>query len=157
MKRRNVIRALSWAALSSATFDLPTDAAARKRFIGAWTLVSQQHEGKESEKQIGRLTYDKAGRMAVQVMRLGRRSSVSSHLAVASAGIEDLRQIADGFLAYYGSFDIDEANKTVIHHVEACIFPAWVGTDLKRTYEFSGNHLILKVGADRLVWERLPD
>jgi len=49
----------------------------------------------------------------------------------------------------------------VIHHVEAALYPGWVGTDLKRSYEFSGNQLILTAasanGALRLVWERQPD
>ncbi len=41
--------------------------------------------------------------MSVQVMQPGRQSSNS-----------------DGYLAYYGTYTLDEQNETVIHHVEAC-------------------------------------
>jgi hypothetical protein len=33
---------------------------------------------------------------------------------------------------YFGTFDIDEATRTVIHHVQASLVPSYVGTDLKR-------------------------
>ena len=45
----------------------------------------------------------------------------------------------------------------LIHHVEACTFPAWIGTEQRRLYEFVGNHLVLSFGPNRLIWERLPD
>jgi hypothetical protein len=49
----------------------------------------------------------------------------------------------------------------VIHHVEACLVPSWVGTDLKRTYRFNANRLVLTAviatNVVELVWERKPD
>jgi len=66
-----------------------------------------------------------------------------------------------GFIAYFGTFDVDESAKTVIHHVQACLVPSWVGTDLKRTYRFEANRLVLTATAAtsvlELVWEREPD
>ena len=43
------------------------------------------------------------------------------------------------------------------HHVEGGLSPNMVGSDLKRSYEFSGNRLILKpVGQTGvLTWERV--
>jgi hypothetical protein len=48
-----------------------------------------------------------------------------------------------GFIAYFGTFDVDESTQTVIHHVQACLVPSWVGTDLKRTYRFNASRLVL--------------
>ncbi len=121
------------------------------RFAGVWKLVSFETRGRDGsvthpfgENPVGRITYDKAGRMSAQLMRPGRRSDDRT-----------------GFFAYFGTYRIDEASRTVVHHVEACLAPAWVGTDVRRTYEFSGNRLILTVtredGVGRLVWEREPD
>jgi hypothetical protein len=49
----------------------------------------------------------------------------------------------------------------VVHHVQASLVPSFVGTDLKRTYEFAGTQLILSARTDegslRLIWEREPD
>ena len=70
-----------------------------------------------------------------------------------------MRDILTGFASYFGTFDIDEPSQTVIHHVQAHLIPSRVGTDLRRTYEFSGStQLILTAvsdqGTTRLVWQR---
>jgi len=64
-----------------------------------------------------------------------------------------------GFNAYFGTFDVDQASGTVIHHLQSALIPSWVGTDQRRKYEFSaaGELIILNTasGADyRLVWQR---
>jgi Lipocalin-like domain len=135
----------------------------RKRFVGAWRLLSFEVSVQGNvahpygEHPIGRLTYDEAGRMSAQAMRIGRESSVDDPGDVAGASYEELRQIADGYIGYYGSFTLDEESKTVIHHVECCTLPAWVGTEQRRQYEFTGAHLTLRADSAKLVWERLPD
>ncbi len=65
-----------------------------------------------------------------------------------------------GYVAYFGTYAIDDDAGTVTHSVEGSnIFP-WVGRDLVRHYEFvEGNlRLSLKDG-DRvtgsLTWERI--
>lgn len=139
------------------------EASVRKRLIGAWKLLSFEVSVHGNvlhpygEQPIGRLTYDEAGRMSAHVMKPGRESSVNDPGAVANASCDELRQIADGYVGYYGAFTVDEESKTVIHHVESCTLPAWVGTDQTRQYEFVGAHLVLRAGSSKLVWERLPD
>jgi hypothetical protein len=135
----------------------------RKRLIGIWRLLSfdMAVDGNVSqpygEAPIGRLTYDDAGRMSAQLMKPGRKSSIDDPSEVANANCDELRQIADGYAGYYGTFTLDEESNTVIHHVEACTLPAWVGTAQTRQYEFVGAHLVLRAGSSKLVWERLPD
>jgi hypothetical protein len=64
-------------------------------------------------------------------------------------------------MAYFGTFDVDESTQTVIHHVQACLVPSWVATDLKRTYRFNANRLVLTAatttGVLELIWERERD
>lgn len=133
----------------------------RKRLIGAWKLVTIEvaADGKVmlpyGERPLGRLSYDEAGRTSAQVMRPGRQSSVTDPSTVSRANEDELRQIADGYVGYYGTFTIDRG--TLVHHIEACTLPAWVGTDQKREYELAGNQLLLKFGTNKLVWERLPN
>lgn len=138
------------------------EASVRKRLIGAWkllrfeVLVDGNVLHPYGEHPIGRLTYDEARRMSAHVMKPGRKSSITDPLAVTSAHCDELRQIADGYVGYYGTFSLNEESKTVIHHVEACTLPAWVGTDQTRHYEFVDAHLALRAGSGRAVWERLP-
>ena len=78
---------------------------------------------------------------------------------IRTASPDDMRDILTGFNSYFGTFDIEESSRTVIHHVQAHLLPSWVGTDLRRIYEFtSSNRLILTApsdqGTNRLVWQR---
>ena len=65
-----------------------------------------------------------------------------------------------GYLAYYGTYTIDESRGVVVHKVEASLYPNYVGSDQVRRYTFSGARLTLEVetelGRGKLVWERLP-
>ena len=96
------------------------------------------------------------------LMRSNRQKISAASLQ--NATFEELRDANTGFTSYYGSFDLDESKKIVIHHLKFANNPNWVGTDLVRSYQFENNNLILTatstVGAGavlRLVWERLPD
>ena len=163
MNRRQLIGTIGFAGLMRA-------ATAGDRFIGVWRLISWERKLKDGridypygETPVGRITYDKAGRMSAQLMRPGRRSTVPPgvNLIAGNASAEEIRESVSGFTAYFGKFEVDEASNTVIHHVQACLVPSWVGTDLRRTYRFYSNRLLLTaastLGSIELVWEREPD
>ena len=148
---------------------LPGSADDRSRLVGVWSLVSSTRRFADSrveypygEKPVGRITYDSAGRISAQLMRRARRCTVPSgvNLVAGNAGDEEIREAAGGFAAYFGTFEVDEAAQTVIHHVEAALVPSWVGTDLKRNYRFEGNRLVLTATSASVldvVWEREQD
>lgn len=163
MKRRQIIGSL---AAASALQAAPS---ARQRFIGVWRLIRCESRYKDGrieypygEKPVGRITYDKAGRMSAQLMRPGRRATVPSGvgLVAGNATTDEIREAVDGFASYFGTFDVDESTKTVTHHVQGCLVPTWVGTDLKRTYQFTANRLTLTAtttSVRELIWEREKD
>ena len=164
MNRRQAIGSIG---LSAGAY-MKTDM--RERFFGVWKLVSCERKFKDGrvdypygETPVGRITYDKAGRMSAQLMRVGRRCTVPSgvSLIAGNASTEEIREAVNGFIAYFGRFDVDEASNTVIHHVQACLVPSWVGTDLKRTYRFYSNRLALTASlpdnSQELVWEKESD
>jgi hypothetical protein len=139
----------------------------RDRFLGVWKLLSCELKASNGditypygEHPVGRIEYDKAGRMSAQLMRPGRPTTYTRE-SPGKATREDLLEVLRGFTSYFGTFEIDEATHTVIHHVEASSYPPFVGADLKRTYEFTGNHLTLtatmSTGVMRLVWAKEPD
>jgi hypothetical protein len=49
----------------------------------------------------------------------------------------------EGYDSYCGTYEIDEGQKTVTHHVRVALVPNDVSTALVRKYEFSGNQLKL--------------
>ena len=142
----------------------PTAVSDPNSLNGVWQLVSfEQNEpdGNVSypygEMPIGRLTFDAAGRISVFVMKPGRFASVNSTAAITTATVDDLRQIADGFMAYYGNFQVDDSTKTITTKVEAATIPAWTNSEQKRAYELSGDTLALITPATKLTWIRLPN
>jgi hypothetical protein len=125
-------------------------------FIGAWKLVSYERRTAAGDLEypmgahpVGRIAYDPLGRMSAQLMRADR-----PHFQSSPGSAEEKIAAYDGYVAYYGSYTVNPANHTVVHHVEASLNPNWVGTDLTRSYEFSGSQLILSTAEIRLVWER---
>ena len=143
-------------------------AAERDRFLGVWKLKSYESRYSDGRvvqpygpNPVGRITYDRAGRMSAQLMNPDRNSKVVPSEA-AKASEADLREILRGAISYYGTFTVDEKSGTVQHKVEFCNFPAWVGTDQIRRYQFGPSGLLtLRVtrgdAENVLVWEKQPD
>ena len=134
------------------------------RLVGNWTLLSYDSihpdgsTGKPFGEAVGRLSYDALGHMSGQVMRPGR-----SPVARTEAGIRRLRAAYTGYIAYFGTYEVDPANDTVIHHVDGALNPAWVGGRQVRKMRFEGDLLILEAALERsegvlrhvLTWRRL--
>ena len=133
-----------------------------ERFWGAWTLTSyeQIRDGRAISQPmgpdpVGRLTYDAAGRMSAQLMRRNRPRFAANSRQEGS--LEEIRAAFTGYVGYYGPYSLNEKENTVIHRVECCSFPNWVGTDLVRRYEFDGDRLILRAAGPqdseyKLIW-----
>src|SRR5262249_7159277 len=104
---------------------------------------------------VGLLVYTANGHMTGQVMQTDR--------GVPAAGYRALTPKEVGYIAYCGTYTVDDESNEVVHHVTAALFPNWIGSEQRRAFEFSGNHLILsarvthggEVIAHRLVWERV--
>jgi hypothetical protein len=167
MKRISILLSLLGVLASAQT---PKRFSTRKmsaEFVGAWRLISFERRSAAGEitypmgqNPVGRITYDALGRMSAQIMRPDRPKFQAASSSNWSA--EEKAVAFDGFIAYYGTFSVSETERVVIHHVEASLYPHWVGTDQRRLYEFSGSQLILRAvngsggpGTEsRLVWER---
>jgi len=115
------------------------------RFIGTWRLVS--------ETTTGMMIYDNLGNMAAQVMpnRLRRK------YAAAEPTPEEAKDAITGYLAYFGTYTVDEQARIVTHHRKANINPGQVGDDVVRTYVFESNDRLVLTPAgstNKIVWER---
>jgi hypothetical protein len=98
--------------------------------------------------------YDAAGNMAVQLMRTDEHATEYTDLS-------DVKTAMQGFLAYYGRYEVDEAAGIVRHFVTGSSFFDFRGTTQIRHYEFSGDTLTLKAKSSfddstrLLVWRRV--
>ena len=126
-----------------------TPAAVREKFNGMYKLVIYQPHG---DKPVGRIYYDRFGYMGAMLHPPSRKP------LPANPTIEDYREANRGLIAYYGTYDVDEATHRVVHHIEAASNPAWIGTDFMRWYELTPTRVTLRTSptsTNPLVWERL--
>ncbi len=140
----------------------------RDKFVGTWKLVSCEFRRPDGNVTLpygpdaaGMLMYDAAGHMAVQFMGDDRPLFASGDIQKGTP--EETKAAFDSMVAYFGTYEVDESEGLVTHHLEGSWFPNWVGIDQKRFFELAGNRLTLKsppllaAGATvtaLLIWER---
>lgn len=136
-------------------------------FLGSWSLVSFEHfppSGKVSkpygDSPIGSLLYQSDGHMSAQLCADNPKRFVSDDDSQASA--DELAEAWRTYFGYWGTFEIHAERGAVVHHVEGCSFPNWIGTKQLRYFRFDGpNRLTLEAqsaaGRYKLVWQRRLD
>lgn len=79
------------------------------------------------------------------------------------APVEERARAFSAASAYAGRYRFD--GRTVVHTVEICTYPNWVGTEVVRTVEFAGDKAIYRTEPQPLggieavvclVWQRQP-
>ena len=159
--------------IANREFFLPswrTSRSVKEQLVGTWKLVSwkiEQADGEVTDSPLGSnplgwIMYQSGGRMCVALMRPNRPKFASNNLAEATP--EEIKTGFEGYMGYCGSYEVNEEERFVIHHLQLSWFPNWIGTDQKRYFEFTGNRLTLRtppvtvmgaVEVHSLVWERL--
>ena len=123
-----------------------------KSLIGSWQLVSYEttdaagRKGRPYGDAVGRIAYDENGNMTGQVMRPDRTVETAYR----------------GYIAYFGTYEVAADGRSVVHHVQGSLNPAWVGGDQVRQLRFDGDRLILSTETRKdgvavkheLTWER---
>jgi hypothetical protein len=111
----------------------------RERFVGAWRLVSLEAPGPDGKihraDSTGMFVFTRDGHASVQVMERNPPPQ-------AAAGPEQYSQ--GGYEATFGMYEVDESAHTFTFHVEGALVRTLIGKDLPRSFEFSGNQLIVK-------------
>jgi hypothetical protein len=92
--------------------------------------------------------------MAAQVMP----SRVRARYAGTQPTPDEAKEAITGYLAYFGTYTVNEGAHTITHHRTANINPGQVGDDAVRGYEFApGDRVILTPEGSRnqVTWERM--
>jgi hypothetical protein len=143
-------------------------------FVGVWELEEIEDEdfseGKRGvrpavgfEKPVGLLLYLTSGEMSVQFAGGSRihfqREFFPTPSELAAAGA--------AYGGYAGRWELDEARREVLHHVETSFVPNRVGRTIRRSYSFSEDLCLLflrpiaiashdEAPARVLTWRRCP-
>lgn len=138
------------------------------QLVGTWSPVSvedtmangETHSPSYGNHPRGYLIYDAGGHMAVQLMNPDREK-----VSLRTATPEQLTAATKGFLAYSGTYTVNRAAGTIVHHVECALNPADVGTDRVRHFVLAGDKITLTISPYNdygtvvqkrvVVWKRL--
>ncbi len=117
---------------------------------GTWRLDSRidrdgtgapRHEPSLGDDPTGILYYDQAGHFAAQFMR---RDRATPSFDAASSGANNSRAIS-GYDAYFGTYQIDDADGTVTQTLTGALASENVGSTLTRKMVVRGDQLEIRI------------
>ena len=156
------------ALLAAAGIATPLDVSAATladQLAGTWSLVSsvnKRPDGSSYEafggNTKGLLMFDRDGHFSLELMGDARRKFASNNRLEGSP--EENKGVAQGSLAYYGTYAVSETDHVLTFRVEGSSYPNWDGTDQKRRISLTGDELewtnlaASGGGTAELVWRR---
>jgi hypothetical protein len=118
----------------------------KEQLVGTWDLVSTYSERPDGSRfgafgtnPSGRYMLDADGRFAYMIYGSGRPKFASNNRLEGTA--DEYKAAVQGVIAFYGTYAVDEASRTVTWHVERCTFPNWEGSDRKTVVTLNGDDL----------------
>ena len=125
-----------------------------KRIVGAWRYIGTTIDGQNKARgnnPSGMIYYGPHGEMSVQIA-----PDVERKRAGAVMTPDEAKLAVTDYIAYFGTYTIDEKAGTVTHHRAATLQPGDKG-DFVRKYEFVGDRLVLRPpnSKQEITWERI--
>jgi Lipocalin-like domain len=102
----------------------------REQMIGTWQLVSFECKGDDEvvgypfgKDPQGTIIYSADGYVSLNIMKGGRSTYVEKDLYERS----DMKYSDLPYLGYSGRYYVNEAWPSVVHDLDVCLFPEWLG------------------------------
>jgi hypothetical protein len=147
MNRRGILTVAAMTLLGVAL--LPDSAVGQQKslkeqLVGTWTFVSSTGKRPDGSPTWGSnpkglLIFMENGRFSLQIMRSDRPKYASNNRLKGTP--EEHKATVEGTISNFGTYSVDEPNKTVTLRFEASSFPNSEGTEQKRTFTITGDEL----------------
>jgi hypothetical protein len=126
----------------------------RRKLQGAWRYIGTRLNGQNWDRGAnpkGMVYYGPHGEMSVQIAPDVARTRAANVMTPDEAFLA-----LKDYIAYFGTYTVDETAGTVTHHRDATIQPGDAG-DFVRRVEFNGDRLVLRPPHSTLevTWERI--
>ena len=150
MKRRQLWAALAATALipGLAPLAFAQPETLKDHLVGSWTLVSTRTTradgsvyGPYGPHEKGSLIFDRKGQFALILVNpdVPKFQSNNRERPTADEAVAAMK----GSFAFFGSYSVNEADRTFVFHVEASSFPNFNGTNQKRIVKsLTANQLV---------------
>ena len=121
----------------------PAGAQTARDIVGTWRLVSvaSQQPGRDAaalgERPSGTVMFGGDGRFALIFVRSDLPKFASN--SRASGTPEENRAVVQGSIAFFGTYAVEDAGKTLVMRIENGTFPNWAGAEQRRAMTLSGD------------------
>jgi hypothetical protein len=132
--------------------------------VGTWTLSAVERVGPDNTASTvplprGLLVFDRAGH-AFELASAGPRVTYAGRGATPA----EAHAVYNSYSGFWGSYAVDTQKKTIAYRPEGAVSPNAMGQDVVRTFDVSGDRLIVTATADepdgqagmRWTWDRVP-
>ncbi|MGE5047996.1 MAG: lipocalin-like domain-containing protein [Deltaproteobacteria bacterium] len=137
----------------------------KQQLTGTWTIVADTFEGGGKKVEVfgphpkGSMILGADGHFSVVITR-GDVAQFAANNRMKGTPEENAAAVKGG-IGYFGTWTVDEGEKTLVLHVETCTYPNWSGSDQKRIVQLQGDemHAInptpsVGAGTAQVVWKR---
>lgn len=121
----------------------------RDKLVGTWRFVkyfNTDASGKVTypfgDPPTGYIVWDATGHVFVQVARPPDLKPFVSGSDLTGTEPE-VRAALERYDAYFGTYEVDEQNSVVIHHVAGTLRPSYTATDQRRPFRFQGDSTVI--------------
>ena len=156
MNRRSLLGATAMTAVGvvmSPSHTLGQQQSLKERLLGTWMLVSieavRQDRGRSplfGADPKGIAVFDRNGHYIISVMRSDRAAFAVNDRMQGTA--EENKATSQGTITYFGTYSVNETDRTMLIDIDASSFPNWNGTDQERLVTITED--VLALGDRRL-------
>ena len=116
----------------------------KQQLVGTWTFVSSTTKNPDGSPAWGSnpkglVIFTENGRYSSQLMRSDRPKFASKNRTTGTP--EENKAAVQGAISSFGTYSVDEANKTFTIRYEASSYPNLEGTEQKRPFTIAGDEL----------------
>ena len=137
----------------------------KRQIEGSWSLVSQYVQ--QGDKKVngfgptpkGLATFGRDGRFSMMLFSAGLPRIAGNNRMQGTP--EENKAIVQGSIAYYGTYQVNETDKSVEMKIEGSTFPNYEGQPQKRPIVIKGDEMTMSnptpalgAGIANLVWKR---
>ena len=119
---------------------------AKEQLVGTWSYLSVdivRPDGSRvplfGPRPSGLASFNADGRYLLLTARTDILPFASNNRAQGTA--EENRAVVQGTIAHFGTYTVNEAEKTITFHIERSTFPNWNGAEQKRPFTVTANEL----------------
>ena len=137
----------------------------KEQLLGTWVMVSNVTTRSDGTKvdtfgpnMKAMAMFDSNGRVVSVTTRSDVPKFASNNREMGTA--EENKAVVQGSIAYFGSYSVNEADKSLTYQIDGATFPNWAGTKQSRKIAISGDEQTQTIpagsagGSVEIKWKR---